>query len=177
VAGDVNLVPTPAPGVATHRIEDDVLLFDGTALTLLTGNRAAVARLVDGTRSTATIARATGLPEAQVSDELVGLAAEGLIARGAPAPDDGYRRPDHVGVCRDKEQVVLLDLRDGERHVLSPSATAIWMSLMATGSVGATVAELEQAYPDAPGLPGDVAGFVSGLESQGLVERASGMAP
>ena len=42
---------------------------------------------------------------------------------------------------------------------------------MTTGSVRATVAELELDFPDAPSLAADTAAFVREMESQGLIER------
>lgn len=171
MATDVNLLPRLAAGVTAQDVDGDVLTYDGHTLSRLTGRSATVARLVDGTRSVTAIVRACGLAEADVLEELDGLVTAGVTEPGSPVPDDGFRRPDHVGVCKDGEQVILLDLRDGERHVLSASAAAIWEALMETGSLGSAVAGLEAAYPDAPELGGDVAAFVSGLETQGLVER------
>lgn len=94
------------------------------------------------------------------------------LTTARPAATTGYRRPSYVGAVRDRSQVVLVDLRNGERRVLNPAAATIWETLMATGSVSATVAELEEAFPDASGLADDVTGFVTGLAEQGLIEQA-----
>ncbi len=95
-----------------------------------------------------------------------------VTAEETSVPARAYRRPRHVGAAHDEDQLVLLDLRDGTRHVLSPTASAIWEALMSRGSLPAAVAELEEAFPDAPGLAQDTATFVASLEAQGLVERA-----
>jgi hypothetical protein len=171
VAGELSLVPGLGPGVALHEVEGEVLVFDGATLSRLTGPPAAVARLVDGSRSVRAIARAAALPVEQVHEELARLSSMAVVGLMSLAPEDGYRRPDHVGACPDGDQVVLLDLRDGERHVLNPPAAAIWEALMATGSLAAAVAELAEAFPEASGVAGDTARFVTSLESQGLLER------
>ena len=171
MAGDVSTLPRLTPGVAVQEVDGDVLVFDGRTLSRLTGTAAEVVRLVDGTRSLRAIADATDLREEQVQHELENLESQGVVEPGAPAPVDGYRRPDHIAACPDREQIVLLDLRDGERHVLSPTASAIWQALTTTGSLSAAVTELERAFPGAPGLADDTERFVAALESQGLLER------
>jgi hypothetical protein len=93
-------------------------------------------------------------------------------AATSPPVTTGYRRADHVAACHDRDQVVLLDLHNGIRQVLSPTAAAIWDALLATGSLPAAIAELEEEFPDAPGLAEDTVRFVAELEEQGFVERA-----
>ncbi len=88
-----------------------------------------------------------------------------------PTRPGSYRRPAYVGAARDEYQVVLLDLRNGTRHILSPTGSAIWETLTATGSLQETVAELQEAFPDTPSLTEDATAFVESLETQGLVER------
>jgi hypothetical protein len=114
----------------------------------------------------------TRVAEPRPDVEEAGSWGEDDLTATRPAVTSGYRRPSYVGAVRDHSQVILLDLRDGERRVLNPAAATIWETLMATGSVSATVTELEAAFPDASGLADDVAAFVTGLEEQGLVEQA-----
>ena len=110
-----------------------------------------------------------GAPTDEVVETVRGITAADVAEPGETV--GGYRRPAHVGVAHDGDQIVLLDLRDGERRVLSPTAAAIWDTLMAAGSLEATVAWLEDEFPDASGLLEDTERFVAGLEAQGLLER------
>jgi hypothetical protein len=106
-------------------------------------------------------------------DEVV-EAVRGLVAADKVEPGEalgGYRRPAYVGIAHDGDQIVLLDLRDGERRVLSPTAAAIWDTLMGAGSLQTTVARLQDEFPDASGLLEDTERFVAGLEAEGLLER------
>ena len=97
--------------------------------------------------------------------------SRGVLELVDAGPEPRYRRPDHVGVSEDPDVLVLLDLRTGERPVLGSPAAEVWRLLVSTGSVRATVAELELDFPDTPSLAADTAAFVSEMESQGLVER------
>jgi hypothetical protein len=159
VVGSLNLVPRLAPGVSVQAIDEDVLVLAGDELTRLTGSLAqAVSDVVAG--------RVVGALEAV--EELV---TRGLLELAEHGPEPRYRRPDHVGVTEDPDVVVLLDLRTGQRPVLGPPAAEVWQLLVTTGSLRATLAELELDFPGTPSLAADTAAFVSEMESQGLVER------
>ena len=159
MADSLNLVPRLAPGVSVQAIDEDVLVLAGDELTRLTGSLARAVSDVTAGRD----ARAV-----EAVDELV---ARGLLELADHGSEPRYRRPDHIGVSEDPHVLVLLDLRTGERSVLGSPAAEVWRLLVTTGTVGATVAELELAFPDTPSLAADTAAFVPEMESQGLVER------
>ena len=159
MADSLNLLPRLAPGVSVQAIDDDVLVLAGDELTRLTGSLARAVSDVTAGRD----ARAL-----EAVDELV---ARGLLELADHGPEPRYRRPDHIGVSEDPHVLVLLDLRTGERSVLGSPAAEVWQLLVTTGTVRATVAELELAFPDTPSLAADTAAFVTEMESQGLVER------
>ena len=167
MADPLSLVPRVLPGVAVQVIDDDVLVLAGEDLTRLTGSLAATMSNVDGFRSVQVIADLVGSASEAV-DELV---SRGILELVDAGPEPRYRRPDHVGVSEDPDVLVLLDLRTGERPVLGSPAAEVWRLLVSTGSVRATVAELELEFPDTPSLAADTAAFVTEMESQGLVER------
>ncbi|WP_217551052.1 hypothetical protein, partial [Pantoea sp. GbtcB22] len=83
-------------------VDGDMLAFDGSTLSRLTGTPATVLALVDGTRSVGAIAQAAAVPEEEALRELAALESQALAEPGAPAPADTYRRPDHVGACHDQ---------------------------------------------------------------------------
>jgi hypothetical protein len=167
VADRLSLVPRPGAGVAIQAIDDEVLVLADGELTRLTGLLAATMINVDGVRSVRVIADLVGSASEAV-DELV---SRGILELVDAGPEPRYRRPDHIGVTADPDAVVLLDLRTGQRPVLGPPAAEVWQLLVTTGSVRATIAELELDFPDTPSLAADTAAFVSEMESQGLVER------
>ncbi len=158
MADALTLVPRVVPGVAVQVIDDDVLVLAGGDLTRLTGALARTMREIDGVRSVR-------------SEEVDALVSRGVVELVDTVPEPRYRRPDHVGVSEDPDVLVLLDLRTSERPVLGFPASEVWRLLVTTGTVRATVAELELAFPDTPSLAADTATFVSEMESQGLVER------
>ncbi len=158
MADALSLVPRVVPGVAVQVIDDEVLVLHGRDLTRLTGALARTMREIDGVRSVR-------------SEEVDALVSRGIVALVDTGPERRYRRPEHVGVSEDPDVLVLLDLRTGERPVLGFPASELWRLLMSTGSVRATVAELELEFPEAPSLAADTAAFVREMESQGLVER------
>ena len=158
MADPLSLVPRVKLGVAVQVIDDDVLVLDGDELTRLTGALAATMRKIDGVRS-------------DQSEEVDALVSRGIVELVDGGPKPRYRRPDHVGVSEDPDVLVLLDLTTGARPVLGSPAAEVWMLLVTTGTVSATVAELELEFPDTPSLAADTAAFVSEMESQGLVER------
>ena len=158
MADALTLVPRLVPGVAVQVIDDDVLVLAGEDLTRLTGALARTMREIDGVRSVQ-------------SEEVDALVSRGILELVDAGPEPRYRRPDHVGVSEDPDVLVLLDLRTGERPVLGSPAAEVWRLLVTTGTVRATVAELELEFPDTPSLAADTAAFVSEMESQGLVER------
>jgi hypothetical protein len=155
------------PGVAVQVIDDDVLVLAGEDLTRLTGSLAATMSKVDGVRSVQAVADLVG----SASEAVDQLVSRGILELVDGGPEPRYRRPDHVGVSEDPDVLVLLDLRTGERPVLGSSAAEVWRLLVTTGTVSATVAELELDFPDTPSLAADTAAFVTEMESQGLVER------
>jgi hypothetical protein len=167
VADPLSLVPRVLPGVAVQVIDDDVLVLAGEDLTRLTGSLAATMSNVDGFRSVQVIADLVG----SASDAVDELVTRGILELVDGGPEPRYRRPDPVGVSEDPDVLVLLDLRTGERPVLGFPAAEVWRLLVSTGSVRATVAELELEFPDTPSLAADTAAFVTEMESQGLVER------
>ena len=167
MADPLSLVPRVLPGVAVQVIDDDVLVLAGEDLTRLTGSLAATMSNVDGFRSVQVIADLVG----SASDAVDELVTRGILELVDCGPEPRYRRPDHVGVSEDPDVLVLLDLRTGERPVLGFPAAEVWRLLVSTGSVRATVAELELEFPDTPSLAADTAAFVTEMESQGLVER------
>jgi hypothetical protein len=158
VADALTLVPRVRPGVAVQVIHDDVLVLAGGDLTRLTGALARTMREVDGIRRVR-------------SEEVDALVSRGILELVDGGPEPRYRRPDHVGMSQDPDVLVLLDLATGARPVLGSPAAEVWMLLVTTGTVSATVAELELDFPDTPSLAADTATFVSEMESQGLVER------
>jgi len=158
MADALTLVPRVAPGVAVQVIDDEVLVLHGRDLTRLTGALARTMREIDGVRSVR-------------SEEVDALVSRGIVELVDTVPERRYRRPDHVGVSEDPDVLVLLDLRTGERPVLGFPASELWRLLVTTGTVRATLAELEREFPDTPSLAADTAAFVSEMESQGLVER------
>ena len=161
MADPLSLVPRVVPGVAVQVIDDDVLVLAGEDLTRLTGALAADdAGEIDGVRHAV-----------RALEEVDELVSRGILELVDAGPEPRYRRPDHVGVSEDPDVLVLLDLRTGERPVLGSPAAEVWRLLVTTGSVRATVAELELEFPDTPSLAADTAAFVSEMESQGLVER------
>ena len=167
MADPLSLVPRVMPGVAVQAIEDDVLVLAGENLTRLTGSLAATMSHVDGVCSVQVIADLVE-SASQAVDELV---SRGILELVDGGPEPRYRRPGHVGVSEDPDVLVLLDLRTGERPVLGEPAAEVWRLLVSTGSVRATVAELELEFPGTPSLAADTAAFVTEMESQGLVER------
>ena len=158
MADPLSLVPRLGPGVAIQAIDDDVLVLVGADLTRLTGALARTMMEIDSGRSVR-------------SEEVDALVSRGFLELVDGGPEPRYRRPDHVGVSEDPDVLVLLDLRTGERPVLGSPAAEVWRLLVSTGSVRATVAELELEFPDTPSLAADTAAFVTQMESQGLVER------
>src|SRR4026209_2808116 len=127
------------PGGAVQVIDDDVLVLAGGVLTRLPGARARTMREVDGIRRVR--------PE-----EVDALVSRGILELVDGGPEPRYRRPDHVGMSQDPDVLVLLDLTPGARPVLGSPAAEVWMLLVTTGTVSATVAELELDFPDTPSL-------------------------
>jgi hypothetical protein len=105
------------------------------------------------------------------SEGVDALVSRGILELVDGGPEGRYRRPDHVGMSQDQDVLVLLDLTTGARLVMGSPAAEVWRLLVTTGTVSATVTELELDFPDTPSLAADTAAFVSEMESQGLVER------
>ena len=160
--------------MAAQVIADDVLVLDGQKLSRLTGTPGLVLRSIDGLRSVRAVAEAVAATALQpeVVDAVDGLESAGVLELVDAGDELRYRRPAYVGVCEDGDLLVLLDLRTGDRPVLSDTAAEVWRLLADTGSVAATVAELELDFPDATSLADDTADFVAELLAKGLLERA-----
>ena len=170
----LSLIPFLYPGVAIQVVGDDVLVLNRDTLSRLTGTPGQVLRNVDGLRSVRAIAKAvaaTAQP-AEVVDAVDGLESAAMLELVDVGEEPRYRRPAYVGVCEDRDVLVLLDLRTGDRPVLTDTAAEVWRLLADTGSVAATVAELELDFPDATTLADDTADFVAELLAQGLLELA-----
>jgi hypothetical protein len=174
VVDRLSLVPRLNAGVAVQVIDDDVLVLDGHTLSRLTGTPGLVLRSIDGLRSVRAVAAAVAATAVQgeVVDAVDGLESAGVLELVDAGEEPRYRRPAYVGVCEDRDLLVLLDLRTGDRPVLSDTAAEVWRLLADTGSVAATVAELEVDFPDAASLADDTADFVAELLAKGLLERA-----
>jgi hypothetical protein len=157
----VGLVARPAPGVELEDLGDEVLAYDGATLTLLSGAEVAVVRAADG------VSDVLDLPVARDLED------RGVLTLTEPPPGERFRRPGHVGYCEDGDHVVLMDLRSGFQHVLSESATQVWLLVTETGSLDQAIAELQAAHPEATGITDDVARFVDGLIATKLLERLS----
>ncbi len=169
-----------ASGVTIERVGHDLLAYDGETLTRLSGSAAVVAALVDGFRSESQIVEevsvSVGRPTPDVLPEvssIVGqLVEKGLVTlESIPGPRD-FRSPDHVGWCEDGERVVLLDLRNGERHSLDPAGAHAWKLLVTLGSTTGALEHLSTSYPDAPEIASDLAQFAADLVEHGLMQRA-----
>jgi hypothetical protein len=154
----VTLVARAAPGVELRDMGEDVLAFDGSTLTLLSGTEVAVVRAADGIRPV------------RDTEVVRSLETRGLLVLTEPAAADRFRRPDDIGFCEDEGHLVLLDLRTGLQHVLSESASQIWLLVTRTGSVEQAITQLEATHPEATEVPGDVAMFVDQLVASRLLE-------
>ena len=170
----LNLVPRLNPGLAIQVIDDDVLVLDGDTLSRLTGTHSQVLRGADGLRSVRAIAEtvAATAQQAEVIEAVDALTSAGVLELVDVGEEPRYRRPAYVGVCEDHDLLVLLDVRTGERPVLSNTAADVWRLLAETGTVAAAVAELQLDFPDVTSLADDTADFVAELLAQGLLERA-----
>ena len=170
----LNLVPHLTAGVSVQAIGDDVLVLTGDTLSRLTGTPGQVLRNIDGLRSVRAIAKvvAETAQPADVVDAVDGLESAAMLELVDVGEEPRYRCPAYVGVCEDRDVLVLLDLRTGDRPVLTDTAAEVWRLLADTGSVTATVAELELDFPDAATLADDTADFVAELLAQGLLELA-----
>ncbi len=113
----LNLVPRLTAGVAIQAIDDEVLVLDGDTLSRLTGTLSQVLRGVDGLRSVRAIAEAVAARPSRrrCSRRSTRWTSAGMLELVDVGEEPRYRRPAYVGVCEDHDQLVLLDLRDGER--------------------------------------------------------------
>jgi hypothetical protein len=155
------VVARPAPGVELEDLGHEVLAWDGATLTLLSGAEVAVVRAADGVSDVLDVPVARDLED------------RGILALTEPPPGERFRRPRHVGFCEEGDHLVLMDLRSGFQHVLSASATQIWLLVTETGSLDRSIAELQAEHPAAMGMADVVAGFVDELIASQLLERVS----
>jgi hypothetical protein len=139
-------------------VGDEVLAYDGATLTLLTGAEVAVVRAADGVRR---------VPHEEMARD---LEARGILTLSQPPPGERLRRPDHVGFCQDGDHMVLMDVRSGFQHVLSPSAAEAWWLVVETGSLEEAVATLEEAFPGEASVAEETTTFVRDLVARGLLE-------
>ena len=73
------------------------------------------------------------------------------------------------------EEVIVVDPRTREVHLLNETAARIWTLLVSERSVGDLVAELEQEYQaDAEQLRAEVEAFVSDMSAKGLCAAVNG---
>ena len=87
-----------------------------------------------------------------------------LFTRRASAPRDVLMR-------EVEGEAVLLNLDNGRYYGLDPVGTRMWAVLTSTASVEAACSQLEGEYDVTPDvLRKDVAGFVTRLTEQGLLE-------
>lgn len=166
-----------APGTDALVMDDEVLVFDGSMIHLLSGSGALIWQAVDGRRDRDDVvlhlaARhhdASGLAD-DVRGYLDDLLARGLLVDGLHDRPAGWTVPGHVAWVHDGDQVVVLDLSSGERQTLSASAARIWTHLSDGLPTAEVVDRLGQEFPDAPAsLADDTSALVDALVTRGLL--------
>lgn len=153
----------PRGGLEVCRIDDDVLLFDGTQLQLLSGSAADVWLRIDGAASASVISArvaAAALPQDPSARDAVRTFVEELLDRGlveavGAAATTAYARRPHAGWVRDGDTVLLVDLKDGRRRALPGTAGRTWELACAGASADDVVHALRAEYPDAPASADD----------------------
>ena len=169
---------------AAVELDGEVLLYNGMYLRRLPATGALLWELVDGHRTAGQITAlvAAGLPEpelAQVTVDVLAYLSElhdlmvlelGMLNRTT------YSRPAEVGWVRDGSSVLLVDLRDGRRRALPSPGAEIWELVSEDASGEEVVAVLQEDYPDAPSLPGDVDALLQVLVQEGWLERHEAVA-
>jgi hypothetical protein len=168
-----------APGIETMVVDDEVLVFDGTMIHLMSGSGAEVWTAVDGRRTRDQIADALSRrhgPAVDVTDDVVGylddLLARGLVVESVRRRDDELMVPDQVAWVSDDRLVVVLDLLSGERHTLNLTASRAWLLLARGVSRGELLERLSDEFPDAPAtLERELDDLCAALLEQGLLTR------
>jgi hypothetical protein len=167
-----------APGVATERVDDEALAYDGDRVFRFTGTGALVwsAIPVEGSPRDVVGQLATTFDDsvrvAQDVSRFVDQLLECGLVEELAAPERGYRPPDHVGWLSQDDAVVLVDLRDGRALVLSTTGSRIWELVTAGVTRTQVVEELSEAFDVEP----DVAlrsalTFLEDLVDRGLLSR------
>jgi hypothetical protein len=123
-----------AEGVEGVELDDEVLLWTGTELHLLSGGAAPVWRATDGVSTldeiTTATAHSAGVDRAVVEPETVDvvdrLLRAGLVEEHAGSPGPRWTVPPGVGWVRDGDVVVVSRHGSGARDALSPTAARIF---------------------------------------------------
>jgi hypothetical protein len=157
------------------------LVDDGFMLRLVKGTAALVLDEVDGVSTANELAEriAARYPDDAVrarSDVLAfveELANLGIVDVVAPPPETGYVCPAHVGFVEEGGVGVLMNMADGRRRGLSPSAVLVWELVANLHYRSAVLEELRHRMPDAPAsMSEDVDRLLDDLVSQEyLVQR------
>ena len=150
------MTPVKVAGAQSQDFGDEVLLFDGELLQRLAGTAAVIWRHIDGVRTAdqvmtdleAAYGEQTSLAK-DVNAFLAELAAAGLIHLEESTPGR-FVVPAWVAWERDRQTVLLADLRTGARTALSTTAALIWQTAGEGRTAAEVVAEVAAAYPDAP---------------------------
>ena len=172
------------PRVASHvdwlEIDGQILAFDGDLLHLLPGSSAEIWRAVDGDTSTAALAASLveRHPEAPDVDRdvlsfLAELVHRGLVQFADQPVGNGFRVPSHVAWTIDEAQVVLADLRTGDRLGLPTTGSWIWQLVVERLPREQLLERLRADFPDAPvEFEADVDRLLATLLERGLLECA-----
>ncbi len=165
--------------VAAVELDGEVLLYNGMYLRRLPAIGALLWELVDGHRPAGPIAAlvAAGRPEpevAQVTEDVLAYLSDLhdlMLLELAMLDRTTYSRPADVGWVRDGSSVLLVDVRDGRRRALPPPGAEIWELACEDASAQEVVAALQEDFPDAPSLPGDVEALLTVLVQEGWLEQ------
>jgi hypothetical protein len=164
-------------------LEGGHLVDDGFMLRLVEGTAALVLDEVDGVSTASELAERTAAryPDdaARVRADVLGfveqLAHLGIVDVVAPPPEAGYVTPAHIGFVEEDGVGVLMNMAEGRRRALSPSAVLVWELVTKLHYRSAVLEELRQRMPDAPAsMSEDVDRLLEDLVSQEyLVQRGA----
>jgi hypothetical protein len=169
-----------AEGVEGVELDDEVLLWTGTELHLLSGGAAPVWRATDGVSTldeiTTATAHSAGVDRAVVEPETVDvvdrLLRAGLVEERAGSPGPRWTVPPGVGWVRDGDVVVVSRHGSGARDALSPTAARIFELAWSGLGLGDLVDTMGAEFPDAPPhLEDDVTALLAQLEAGGYLRR------
>lgn len=166
--------------VEDMELDDEVLLWTGTELHLLSGGAVPVWRAIDGLSTLDEVITATahsaGVDRAVVEPEIVDvvnrLQRAGLVEKHTGSPGPHWTVPPGIGWVRDGDVVVVSRHGSGTRDALSPTAARIfelaWSGLGLEDLVSTVAAE----FPDAPPhLEDVVTALLAQLEAGGYLRR------